>query len=320
MVSFDWTMFSFGKVTVHLKLGGQLTVAILQKEKLQLFRNLLPLVSQKTLLKLCFYTFSPKCLMGLVKLTTVNSCQVVAFWEQMNIQQKKKLWLFSLRDCLHWVGEKELVAFLDNETVSEEKKRCEQRKEPFMSLIQVVQGHGARCTLADCSPRIHRSFLFLDVVQAALPQGAWRSMTSTLFVWARICACVCVCSRGAETSNYLHFLQTACPPKAPCQASCPSLLTGWMYCRTRFCQGCCGRRAAGLHFGLWPPLNSTWVSFKSSWTKLLSGSGWSVPLPQFPEENKLGCRLISLISFLYLQVKPKIKLFVHCSVWSWVEQ
>lgn len=41
----------------------------------------------------------------------------------------------------------------------------------FMSLIQVVQGHRAQCTLVGRSPRIHGSFLFPDMVHAALPQG-----------------------------------------------------------------------------------------------------------------------------------------------------
>lgn len=41
-----------------------------------------------------------------------------------------------------------------------------------MSLIQVVQGHRAQCTLVERSLGIHRSFLFPDMVQAALPRGA----------------------------------------------------------------------------------------------------------------------------------------------------
>lgn len=61
---------------------------------------------------------------------------------------------------------------LDNENVLEEKETTEQRREPFMSLTQVVQGQRAQCTLVDCSLRIHRSFLFPDMVQAALPWGA----------------------------------------------------------------------------------------------------------------------------------------------------
>lgn len=46
------------------------------------------------------------------------------------------------------------------------------RREHSMSLFQVVQGHRAQCTLVDRSLGIHRSFLFPDLVQAALPRGA----------------------------------------------------------------------------------------------------------------------------------------------------
>lgn len=74
--------------------------------------------------------------------------------------------------------------------LSRKKKRDVRRGgEPFMSLIQVVQGHRAQCTLVDCSPRIHRSFLFPDMVHAALPRGAWQCVT--------LCVCVCVCLRVA---------------------------------------------------------------------------------------------------------------------------
>ena len=108
--------------------------------------------------------------------------------------------------------------------ISPDDEECLERyrgREPFMSLIQVVQGHRAQCTLVDCSPRIHRSFLFPDTVQAAQPWGAWQSMTSPLFV----CVPMCALQRGPN-------LEPSAPP-ADCkpsglpaiQAGCLTLLT-----------------------------------------------------------------------------------------------
>lgn len=76
-------------------------------------------------------------------------------------------------------NEKQTTISADIEAVKEEKTH-EQGREHLMSLIQVVQGHRAQRTLVDRSLGIHRSFLFSDTVQAALPQGAWRSMTQPL--------------------------------------------------------------------------------------------------------------------------------------------
>lgn len=93
------------------------------------------------------------------------------------------------------------------------KKKRNVNREHFMSFIQVVQGHGAQCTLVDCSLRIHRSFLFLDMVQAALPRGAWQSMTSPLFV--------CTLQRSPK----LSATPAVCKPRGPpCQVSCLTLL------------------------------------------------------------------------------------------------
>lgn len=66
--------------------------------------------------------------------------------------------------------EKQITIWADIEAVWEEKMH-EQRREDLMSLIQVGQGHRAQCTLVERSLGIHRSFLFPDMVQAALAQG-----------------------------------------------------------------------------------------------------------------------------------------------------
>lgn len=100
--------------------------------------------------------------------------------------------------------------------ISLDNEECLERyrgREPFMSLIQVVQGHRAQCTLVDCSPRIHRSFLFPDTVQAAQPWGAWQSMTSPLFVCAYVCVAKGPKPQAISTSRRLQTL------RAPCHSS-----------------------------------------------------------------------------------------------------
>lgn len=95
------------------------------------------------------------------------------------------------------------LASLGNKTVYEEEEICDWERNPFIPLIQVVQGHRVQCTLVDCSPRIHRSFLFPDMVHAALPWGAWQCVTLPL--------CLCVLQRGLN-------LQPS-PPPAVCKPS-----------------------------------------------------------------------------------------------------
>ena len=96
--------------------------------------------------------------------------------------------------------------------MSRKKEMREERSEPFMSLIHVVQGHRAQCTLVDCSPRIHRSFLFPDMLQAALPWGAWQSMTSPLFVCAYVCVAKGPKPQPISTSCRLQTLRASCHP------------------------------------------------------------------------------------------------------------
>lgn len=105
--------------------------------------------------------------------------------------------------------------------LSRKKKRDVRRGgEPFMSLIQVVQGHRAQCTLVDCSPRIHRSFLFPDMVHAALPRGAWQCVT----------LCVCMCVSACCPNLHPSAPPADCKPSGPpaIQVDCLSLLTGCM--------------------------------------------------------------------------------------------
>lgn len=83
------------------------------------------------------------------------------------------------------------LSLQQTERLSRKRVFVDRGREPFLSLIQVEQGHRARCTLVDCSPRIHRSFLFFDTLQAALPQGVWRSVTPPLFV--------CMCAAKGPT-------------------------------------------------------------------------------------------------------------------------
>lgn len=114
-----------------------------------------------------------------------------------------------------------------------------------MSLIQVVQGHGAQCTLVDCSPRIHRSFLFPDMVQAALPWGARRSMTSPLFVRAYVRV-----AKGAQTSTHQHLLQTVNPSGPPAIHFVNMLYDTVDIIQTTFSQGCRGHHRMYQHYKL----------------------------------------------------------------------
>lgn len=69
-----------------------------------------------------------------------------------------------------------------------------QRREPFVSLIQVVEGdRETQCTLLDCSLWIHRSFLLPDIVHAALPWGAQQCVTSLLSLSLSLFLLVCEC-------------------------------------------------------------------------------------------------------------------------------
>lgn len=111
-------------------------------------------------------------------------------------KKKKKTWHLWLHWTMRPSGRKKAI--------------CEQRREPFMSLIQVVQGHRAQCTLVDCSPRIHRSFLFPDIVHAALPWGAWQRVTSPLCVRDYVCVAKGPEHQPISTSCRLQTLRAPC--------------------------------------------------------------------------------------------------------------
>lgn len=97
------------------------------------------------------------------------------------------------------------------------KKRHMNRGENTWCHFQVVEGHRAQCTLVDRSLGIHRSFLFPDM--AALPRGAWRSMTLPLLV----------CTLQSAPDLQPSALPAGCRTSGPC--SQPTLLTRHMSLR-----------------------------------------------------------------------------------------
>lgn len=179
-----------------LNYGGQLPVAVIQEEVFHLSAQWQPANSAQALF--LHFFFSPKYLMRLCQAMLGNGLpsrvclganthpaeepvgpELLNTPVFVNSRHKVAAVLLDaayLGDRLHWIGgggkKKRNGGVFGHWDCHQRKERREQRREPFMSLIQVVQGHRARCTLADGPPRIHRSFLFPDVVQAALPQGA----------------------------------------------------------------------------------------------------------------------------------------------------
>jgi len=134
-----------------------------------------------------------------------------------------------------------------------------------MSLIQAVQGHRALCTLVDCSLRVYRSFIFPDLIHAALPWGAWWRLTLTVCQYVCVCLCACVCAHcnGASKSTYQHFLQTAKPqgPPDPRHSSEPP----------HFVNTCC----------LIAEVNTNYIFTRLSWTPLNIALLYSLP-QQYP--------------------------------------
>lgn len=166
-----------------------------------------------------------------------NGCQVVTVWEQIDIQQgacrskdfKTPPFLSTLtscgcflkaaclRDCLLWIGEKNLWHFWT--------MRLSPKKKEMWAKERTFHVTYPGCTGTQSS--LHISWLLPQDSQIiSLP---WRGTSSTapgcLTEHDIHSVCVrphlCVCSRGAETSNYLHFLQTACPPRLPAKLAAP---------------------------------------------------------------------------------------------------